>query len=303
MIRRILFLLIAVPVIFFSCEKDISFDLDIPESALCFNCIMEAGNRDSIAMYISKVQAVDETSELVPILNANIKLWKDGVAQDGITNYGKGVYILKQTPQEGSTYQVEVSVDGYEKLTAQTTVPFCPEAQAWWRKDTIRNVELYGSGYKIFDRLEVKLGDRPGKDFYWVIKVGVYDMYGANYGAFDTQYLTDNLLFDSFNRYARQEYVHPFTNFEYMGALRLDDDNINGDTFNFFTDAYSGLYIINADEHFDKHYKSSIKQFLVYEYDQGPVFEPVQIYSNIENGYGIFGSVAVTGFTFDEKPN
>ncbi|MFW5757030.1 MAG: DUF4249 family protein [Tangfeifania sp.] len=29
-----------------------------------------------------------------------------------------------------------------------------------------------------------------------------------------------------------------------------------------------------------------------------PFFEPVQIYSNIENGYGIFGSCAITTIDF-----
>ena len=50
---------------------------------------------------------------------------------------------------------------------------------------------------------------------------------------------------------------------------------------------------MDADENYDKYLKSTIKQMMN---DGGSLLfnEPIQIYSNIENGLGIFGSAAIT---------
>jgi hypothetical protein len=52
-------------------------------------------------------------------------------------------------------------------------------------------------------------------------------------------------------------------------------------------------YFLNADEHYDKYIKTTLIKRMS-ENDDLPFYEPVQIYSNIENGYGIFGSCAIT---------
>lgn len=264
---------------------------------------MEAGTRDSIVIFISKIQSINDENDIVPIDDAKIILTKNGVPKNEITNKKNGKYILREAPLPGATYKIMVKVDGYKTLEAETTVPEIPEARAWFKKDSIPD-DTWAKGYRVQKSLKIELTDKPGNDYYWFVSALIRQQ-KLPYGSFGIFYRTNNLLFDSFNRYATQDNIEPFTNFEYCGALRLTDENLATNIFTFSMSASNNttLFIINADEHFDRYYKSSIKQFLMYEYDNLPIFEPVQIYSNVKNGFGIFGSIAVTSFYFGDKHN
>ncbi len=287
--------------IFFSCEKEVTFNLKAPDDMLCLNCILEAGN-DSVAIYITKVQSVENDTAFTPVANARIELTKDGQLLQGIFYRGKGKYLLKHKPEIGKKYEISVEVDGYNTLTAQTSVPLFPIANAIYEPDTIYDVNWI-NGYRTVPKIVVDLKDTQKKDYYW-FKMGVIIYPGGKaWGSYTSIFKTDNLLFDEFNRYYDQDYEPPFTNYEYIGALRMDDEVIlnNGVQFSLSGLPPLTLFIINGDIHFDKYYKSSIKQFLTYRYDNLPVFEPVQLYSNITNGFGIFSSIAVSKFTFKAK--
>lgn len=72
---------------------------------------------------------------------------------------------------------------------------------------------------------------------------------------------------------------------------------MDGGILSFYDKAYQNEInlFLDADIHYDKYLKSTIKQRMN-DGDNLLFNEPVQIYSNIENGLGIFGSVAITSF-------
>jgi hypothetical protein len=296
-----LIILLLITCILFSCEKDITLDLHRAEDALCVNSILEAGSK-SITVYVSRVQSVNNPENIKFIDHADIEIQKDDVLLTGVTYEGNGKYILNHSPEEGSEYKLKVHADGYKTVSAKTRVPLKSMAEVSFERDTIYDPS-WAKGYYLQVRLLVHLNDQPSKDFYWFIKGTMHNVGEVPYGSFGISYHTDILLFDDFNRYYNQTNNFPFTNYEYIGALRLDDENFQNKklSFSLSTGKQPTLFIINADQHFDRYYKSSIKQFLLYEYDQLPVFEPVKIYTNVENGYGIFGSVSILKFYFNEN--
>ncbi len=296
-----LFFIIIPVLIFYSCEKEISFDLDTPEDMLCLNCILEAGN-DSVAIYVTKVQSVENDSAFKPVANARIELSKEGQLLTGIINRGNGRYLVKHKPEVGKKYEIRVDVNGYNRLTAETTIPVFPDAQAKFKKDTIYD-ENWVNGYYTVPKIVVRLKDIPSTNYYWFKIADIIYPGGKPWGNYYSAYKTDNLLFDEFNRYYVQDYDPPFTNYEYIGALRLEEAVLlNGEIqFSLSVNNKQTLFVINGDIHFDKYYKSSIKQFLTYEYDNLPIFEPVQVYSNINNGVGIFSSIAILKININAK--
>lgn len=287
--------------LFLSCEKEISFDLDIPEDMLCLNCILEAGN-DSVAIYVTKVQSTQNDSAFVPVVNARIDLRKEGQLLNGIIYRGNGLYLLKHKPEVGNKYKISVEVDGYETLTAETTIPVFPNAQARFKQDTIYD-DYWINGYRTVNKIVIYLKDTPAHDYYWFRLATIFNHGGSSWGEYYISYQTDKLYFDEFNRYYVQDIYYPFTNYDYKGALRLDEQAFLNNEIQFSLAAKlpTTLFVINGDVYFDKYYKSSIKQFLTYDYDNLPIFEPVQIYSNIENGFGIFGSIAISEFYINDK--
>jgi hypothetical protein len=285
----------------FSCEKEISFDLDTPEDMLCLNCILEAGN-DSVAIYVTKVQSTQNDCAFTPVTDARIELSKEGQLLSGIVYRGNGRYLLKQIPEQGKKYKISVDVDGYKTLTAETTIPVFPNAKAQYKQDTIYD-DYWVNGYRTVPKIVVDLKDAPTKDYYWFKLATIINFGGSPWGEYYISYQTDKMYFDEFNRYYVQDINYPFTSYDYIGALRLDEEVLLNSEIQFSLNGGTKktLFVINGDIHFDKHYKSSIKQFLTYDYDNLPIFEPVQIYSNIENGFGIFGSIAISEFYIDDK--
>ena len=296
-----LFFIIFLVLIIYSCEKEITFDLDTPEDMLCLNCILEAGN-DSVAIYVTKIQAGENDSAFTPIPNARIEIKKEGQLLSDIKYHGNGRYLLKHKPEIGKKYEIRIYVEGYETLTAETTVPVFPIAQAKYVLDTIYD-DYWANGYYTVPKIVVNLKDSPAKDYYWFKIASIHNIMGNPFGDYYATYQTDKMYFDEFNRYYIQDVSLPFTNYEYIGALRLGEEVFqNSDIqFSLSSGLKETLFVINGDEHFDKYYKSSIKQFLNYEYDDLPIFEPVQIYTNITNGYGIFSSIAISKFYINDN--
>ena len=295
------FILIALCLTFFSCEKEINFDLGTPEDMLCLNCILEAGN-DSVAIYVTKVQSTQNDSAFTPVNDARIELSKEGQLLNGIVYRGNGRYLLKHKPEQGKKYEISVEVDGYKTLTAETTIPVFPDANAKYEPDTIYD-DYWVNGYRTVPKIVVSLKDSPTKDYYWFKLATIINFGGGPWGEYFIAYKTDKMYFDEFNRYYVQDVRLPFINYEYIGALRLDDEVFLNNEIQFSLDGglKQSLFVINGDIQFDKYYKTSIKQFLTYEYDNLPIFEPVQMYSNINNGFGIFSSIAMSKFTFNAK--
>ena len=162
--------------IFPSCEKEISFDLDTPEDMLCLNCILEAGN-DSVAIYVTKVQSVQNDSAFTPVANARIELSKEGQLLQGIVYRGNGRYLLKHKPEVGKKYEISVEVEGYKTLTAETTIPVFPDARASFKQDTIYD-NYWATGYRTVPKLVVDLKDNPTKDYYWFKLATIYNFKG-----------------------------------------------------------------------------------------------------------------------------
>ena len=252
---------------------------------------------------LQKYKLWKTTLRFTPVANARIELSKDGQLLQGIVYRGNGRYLLKHKPEVGKKYEISVEVDGYKTLTAETIIPAFPIANAIMKQDTIFD-EYWVNGYRTKNKLVINIEDTPTKDYYWFQIAMIYNYEGKQpFGDYYSSYMSDKMYFDEFNRYYMQDITYPFTNYEYKGALRLDDEVFTNSKIQFSLAAKPPitLFIINGDAYFDKYYKSSIKQFLTYEYDDLPIFEPVQMYSNIENGFGIFGSIAIADFYIADK--
>jgi len=277
--------LIILLIILVSCVKDLKTEIQIIPK-LCFNCIL---NPDSVIKgSLSLSQSISETNTLQKVNDATIELKKDGYVLGIMKNSGKGIYRFESKPTPGCVYEVKISKSGYSSLYASTLIPHTPIVQ--YQKD---NKELHNAGassYYTF-RSIYSINDQYGTNRYWKynkrLTNGIWRFNGGYYGI-------DSPIFDDFNKVtdATDKY-----GFHYEYYLRINDTGLDGKMLTFSEDGIDGAvaFFLDADEHYDKYLKSSIKQMMN---DGGNLLfnEPVQIYSNIENGLGIFGSAAITSF-------
>jgi len=273
---------------FSSCEKELNTEV-IVNPKLCFNCIL---NPDSIIHgSLTLSQSISENKPLKKINDAIIEINKDGQIVDTMHNTGNGIYHLNIKPSSGSLYKIRIILKEFPVLTASTTIPGKPVVTFQKGDPELQIINEYYS-YSTY-RTTYTIHDKPETNRYWQYKLiltnGIW-RFGGGY------YDIDSPIFDDFNKVtdATDKY-----GFHYEYYLRVKDTGFDGQLLtysqtSFLTDQEI-IYFLDTDEHYDKYLKSTIKQRMN-DGDNLLFNEPIQIYSNIENGLGIFGSVAITSF-------
>jgi len=202
---------------------------------------------------------------------------------------GNGIFNLNIKPSIGSLYEVRINAQGYPELTASTIVPSKPEV-----KYQLNNPVVHGSGYNSYKSYSItkQIIDIVGINRFWHYRTRTSptNKIGFVFGFNDV----DSPLIDDFNKVidATDE-----LGFHYEYYIRINDKGNDGKILSFKGTSYQREYnfFMDTDEHYDKYLKSTIKQKM--NDGNNLLFnEPVQIYSNIENGLGIFGSAAITSF-------
>lgn len=280
-------LLLFFSILFFvSCEKEVTLNFEHTPK-LCLNCILNPDSIITAKLALSK--KLDDSDNFISVENATIKLYEEGILFGELTDYRNGHYLLNKKPTKGKRYKIVAeSFDG-KMVNATTLVPGAP--QIVYVKDTVGSTEYDA---RIRYDLNVKLFDKPGKDNYWIYgswRVGGV-MYGGGSRAINAPFV------DTFNRSIDTEAKYGFT---YFLQIRISDEGYDGQVLDFIipdfivSDQHDSYYqhFLNADEHYDKYIKTTIINKMKEDSDL-PFYEPVQVYSNIENGYGIFGSCAIT---------
>jgi len=265
---------------FVSCEKDLDTRIEVSPK-LCFNCIL---NPDSLIKgSLSLSRSISEAGAFVKINHATVELKKDGQFIGLMQNTGNGIYGLTFKPCSGSIYELTIKAEGFPELHASTKVPEKPSVSCLLN-DSVR---IYGytnylTTYTIHDRL--------GENHYWQFKIE--NRFGRKEFVV-YHYDINSVIIDDFNKVTD---ATDKLGFHYEYYLRINDNGLDGKilTYTDLTHPKDCISFMDTDVHYDKYMKSSIKQ-KVNEYNS-TFSEPVQIYTNIENGLGIFGSAAITSF-------
>ena len=273
---------------FLSCEKELETNLAIKPS-LCFNCIL---NPDSLIHgSLSISQSIAESKPITKLNKAIIELTKDKQLIGKMENTSDGVYSFNMKPDFGSLYEITIKAEGFPELHASTVIPEKPSVNNQMANPILNYPNSTYSYYSYQNTISIN--DRPGTNRYWVYRLVNHPSFGIifGYGFNDV----NSPLIDDFNKVIDAA-TDPL-GFHYEYYLRINDTLMDGQAliFSFKFREKDILFFMDVDEHYDKYLKSSIKQRMN-DGDNLLFNEPIQIYSNIENGLGIFGSVAITSF-------
>ncbi|MDP3913038.1 MAG: DUF4249 domain-containing protein [Bacteroidota bacterium] len=283
-----LFVLFPLISLFLSCRNDVELSFT-HEPKLCLNCIL---NPDSIIKAdLSLSQAIGDAENFIPVVGAKIELYENNIFYGALSDNETGNYSIKYHPQYGVEYKIRVEKDGHPTFEATTKVP---------NKTRIEStIEITDPKEELFKRT-VDIFDPKGKNQYWLYS------YSINGTQKNISTLYANLyepFFDDFNKKQETESKYGF---QYHYMIRINDDKFDGNILQINNPVqrkstiYTDVHIyMEVDIHYDKHLKTSIQALMLKE-EEIPMSEPVQIYSNINNGYGIFGSCVM--FTIINYP-
>jgi hypothetical protein len=276
---------------FVSCVKEVTLDFRDFQSHLVVNSLLVPDS--IIKVNISKSVCSDKEEVFPPVNDAIVEI-TDGKNVFKLVNSGDGNYTIPVQPVSGGNYALKViSGDGIT-MSASSDIPF---------PLNIHLTPIVEDNY-----VQVTILDNPAeKNVYWVGMRG-YRVSEKKY-MYESYIESNFLLFDDFNR-TRSEDRFMRKTYSYHFYARLTDLSFNGKQADFRIPVYwmkrednphdnyrQYLYILNADHHLDQYMKAALVQYELGVIGDMPVFHtPINIYSNISNGKGIFGSYTISQF-------
>jgi len=279
----------------FSCETTEKID-DFPlrPAKLVVNCFFNADS--TWEFQVSKSLSVLDNAEFKLIKNATISIFKEGELQTSFSSVGSdGWYRYSENlPEAGKEYSIKVtSPDFKDVLLAKDIVPVKPiitNTKLFISDSTFYNNGYFNYGY-IAGAMELTISDPENTHNYYELELyaldSVFDYYSEPREFVQLQkrmlpISSDDLAADKISEISYSLLLNDylFDGKEYKLSIDFSDYNAGRKK-----DYYISLKSITREGFL---YRKTINEYLNSQND--PFSEPVIIYSNIENGLGIFSA-------------
>lgn len=291
--------------IFTACEKNVIIDVPPHEPMLVINAVNHI-DADSVEVKVGKsVDVLKHKSGSDLTLNNVSVILKQQGKQDVTLHYNIDTksYRGKADLKNGGIYRIEAKAEGYKTAIAETSVPTSVEILSIERYKEVK-VDIDGNNQ---DEIRIKFNDPIDENDFYIIYLN-----DAGYSA-DPQ----NPLLDSFHYHyigcinvndpsvesIYDEPIDQYSCFENNGIF-FRDDLFNGKTKELIlyvtssglqsntvggVEVFPEIELHHVKEDYFKYIKSREKSIAN---NGNPFAEPSNIYTNVENGYGIFGFIS-----------
>ena len=240
------------------------------------NCLFLDNGPIQVSLYQSLF--ILDNSESKPVDNAVVMISDNHVDWETLTNTNNGLYLSNNiSPLQGKTYYIKAWVSGTE-ATAITKIPYKVDFQ-------IKDTSSHQFDNQEWFQIKVGLSDPHNDTNYYMIRID-RKMLGGYYNEY---YPVDITSQDpSFQNY-------------WKSYLVFDDQLFNGQNKTFPIDISKEIAEYGTDSVIYKISLFSIPRDL-YLYAKtsqaqlnsgnSPFSEPVMVYNNVNNGYGIFAGMS-----------
>ena len=320
-------LLFALMLSFVACDTVV--DVDIPDEPprLVANAFLMADS--AVVLELTQSQSILSNAPLQPVSGATAILLENDREVATLEELNSGNYCADFTPKVGNQYTLRISKGGYESVEATTSVRPAVVIQAL-EVDTV--VSFY-DGYdnnsdSIFTQRDVRINearltfsDPAGERNYYEVTVYRYQTYWEEVLNDQGEYVESKPMRtlaplylrsdDSALTGAGDDFVEGDGGEAYGQVLSFSDDFFNSKTytFRFIPEYYVDYYSQESSQDYkiyvtlrsidEGRYRYLRSVDLQYENDGNPFAEPVQVYSNVANGFGIVSGSSASQVTVD----
>lgn len=290
-------ILIISALLFSSCEKTLNVKVKDIGRRTVVNSIFTSNEPISVNLSES-MHIQDEATGFKPITDATITLFEGDSQVESLTGgETDGFYFFSHTPLPGKVYKIMVTTNNHGTVTAQSTIPSVV-------KISKLEYEISNELDQLFmGNIEFKLSieDNAGEANYYQLKafvrqtVSYYNPELDEYVPSTDEYKV--MLESSDPSIQVADYA--------IGGLLLGDDLFDGErhTISFGGDFYFAhgeienltevTYFIELHSLSKDLYNYYLSYTKYQETGGDPFVEPVSVYNNIENGFGIFGGASM----------
>ena len=296
-----LFFLLSVSLIYISCEKVIPFEGDVNTPKLVINSVFESDS--TFKVHVSSSRSVIDTSSFENIDDAVVTI-KDGngnvieVLNHVVNGFYKGLVL----PEENTTYILEVNHPNYAKITASDSLPspiIINSVDTSTILDPINGNRL---------RISMNFDDPENNQNYYLLETYSVNEYLIVENLDTIEYeldttkqfmvLTDEVFQNGGSPWRDQGL---FNDLLFNGQNKTLEIEIPNENWSGSEDGYDWsyktltlrLYLHNITISY-YYYRTSLELFQ--NASGNPFAQPVQVYSNIENGFGVFSGSQISFF-------
>lgn len=279
------------------CETVVDVDAPAHESRLVATAIFTPDSVWSVTLHRSLSLSQPGSVHEHVVDGASVTIQEQGDDTPiSLVNLGGGVYrpIADLRPTAGKRYRMRAEASGLPAITAEATTPADVDVTIASMEKQERN---FGASNRVEYRMRIRLADPPGTSFYGLNLVEEStDVYEGEEVIFERYFQSaDPSLHQFFDEAADPNPVDDVLAGEgegevaYYGAI-MTDRLFDGKVYEFGISTqrlpaeHGALYLqisTFGPDYFDY-------QYTVRSGDPNPFVQPVQLYTNIEGGYGIF---------------
>ncbi|MCF6242218.1 MAG: DUF4249 domain-containing protein [Bacteroidales bacterium] len=297
----IAFIIVAI---FSSCEKTITIEIPDNGRKLVVNSLFTGDSVLSLSLLESKYILDESFSdyyryEYDSVSGAKIDLYENEQFIEQLNEISKGKYQSNYIIKTDKDYQIKVLAENFPDLSAESYVPEKPE---------ILGLEVYDTrdeeGYEVTG-FTLRFKDNPEQSNYYFIEA--FEKVVMKDQSWETGNDTIISYTNSLNVYSSDPNAYS-DDWGLGEGILLNDELLNGEDYLFKFFAYSSsyyyydeygnsypdeniisvtyvVYLNSISKDYYQYYKSLSKHLEAqYEF----FMEPVQVYTNVENGFGIF---------------
>lgn len=299
--KKIIFLITLI-FAFFSCRKEIEIELDERSPKPVINCLFTPEKPFRIHISLSKTPT-DTTN--YNLNNAEVMLYGDDGTEEYLPFAGNGYYSKSSVvPTAGIVYTLKVNVPGMDEASATGSIPpNTTKITEIESKSGLKTEPVMGTGEEAripVQNLQVKFVHNLQKKDFMGLSVVQYaisyhhvndsilvveDKNRFSYGYLDSD--DPAILSEGLDNY----YVYQMLLFRNTNLTEQPADvrfNVEKETPSKFW-----LRFFNFSPEAFQYIKSWFIHEYTQDYDFWEIYEPQPLYSNIENGYGIFAGYSM----------
>jgi hypothetical protein len=283
--------LIGLSLLLFSCELVVDIKVPAEPPKLTVNGVFEQDSTWHVTVFKSKY--ILDNTDYQPVQNAIVVIKEDNIAVDTLhySDFGQYTSSSEKSPQVGKHYELIASAPGFESVSAQSSLPapvqIANTAFEWKFNQGTQSDYNYV--------IDVTFKDDPAVENFYEFKLFIqYEWFNPQ-----TQ--------DTIKQYS-EVYIYtddPGMNNESIDGVLFDDKLINGkDTkLRLKGGSYNGdntkFYLVMRSLNEDL-YRYTLTTKLQGYSSGDPFAQPVHVYNNIANGFGIFGGYYETGVKINQ---
>jgi len=295
--------------LFAACEKEIRFKGEVTEPLLVLNGFARP---DSLLVFRLTASSffLEEVDSFVTVKDAHLRLYVNGTYKEDLQFHPYGYYISSYRPKQGEVLSIEAEAPGFESIRAETLLPVVaellkvdtsinPVGEEYvflydWDPETedyiIDTIGLY-SNYQVSMTLSFR--DPPGtSDYYRVVVRHSYGIEYLDYYDFTVENFYTAEMGDFLGPAETQNEYQIYTDELYNGKtvdLKL--------SFGAYTYYDYEQELLNSTTSIQVQLQNISPAYYLYlktfsEYNNSIDFfsEPIQVFSNVSGGMGLFGA-------------